>query len=378
MKNKTKKSSYTTKQKIVIWALAIIAFVCFSLAGLQGVYLYQRDKTDTESDAQTINKKDQDIEIEDTEHETNENNTVLKKTKDAGREYIDETLFLGDSNTARFLGYLSEEDQLPLTTVENTIAVAGIGIDGISSTACMRFYTGTFTMVDSVRILQPKRIIMTFGTNNLGGSLYATDFAESYAIQIERVKEAYPYAEIIINSIPPVSLYTTYTNVQLPMIESYNAAIKSMCEKKGYHYLNSYEALIDKESGYAKLEYMSEDGLHLSEIGANALFQYIRTHALLTEDKRPMPLAEIPGIIGPDTNMLAIDPLTNQAFTQEVAPQVTATPIPQEIVPQEEVTPTIEPTPETPVPEATVAPTPIPPVVPEAPAEEVPEAPVEG
>ncbi len=89
------------------------------------------------------------------------NGTVLAETADAGDSYIEDTLFLGDSNTARFLKVTGSKGKT-FTTKNNTIGVVGMGVDAISTLACMRFSTGIFTMPEAVKILQPQRIIMTF------------------------------------------------------------------------------------------------------------------------------------------------------------------------------------------------------------------------
>ncbi|MDY3233574.1 MAG: hypothetical protein SOW94_03395, partial [Erysipelotrichaceae bacterium] len=111
--------------------------------------------------------------------------TLLPETEDAGKDYVDSTLFLGDSNTARFLKVTDSEGNT-FTKLNNTIGVVGMGIDAISTLPCMDFSTGRYTMPQSVKILQPERVIITFGTNNLSGtSTDASDFITRYTAQIE-------------------------------------------------------------------------------------------------------------------------------------------------------------------------------------------------
>lgn len=245
--------------------------------------------------------------------------TILGPTADAGQSYIDSTLFLGDSNTARFMRITSDNGST-FTTKNNTIGVVGMGIDAISSLRCMQFSTGTFTMPEAVKILQPQRILITFGTNNLNGSSTdATSFIDRYSAQIQAVADAYPSADIIINSIPPVAKRRSYPNVTMTQIDAYNKAIATMCQQKNWKYLNSAETLKDSASGYAKEGYTISDGLHLSNQGLTALFSYIRTHAWITDDDRPKPLAAIPTIIGVPDGLIRTDPLTDSAFTEDPA-----------------------------------------------------------
>ncbi len=251
--------------------------------------------------------------------ETEYDGTVLAKTSDAGRDYVDSTLFLGDSNTARFLTF-TDTDGKTFTTKENSIGVVGMGIDAISTMPVIDFSTGRFTMVEAVKILQPQRIIITFGTNNLSGSSTdATSFIERYTKQIKAIEEAYSYADIIVNAIPPVNEKRDYPNVTMTQIDAYNKAIVKMCETNGWKFLNSSEVLKDSTTGYAASGMMDHDGLHLSKQGLTTLFKYIREHSYITEDTRPKPLNAIPTVIGVPSGLFTVNPLTNEEFNGDEA-----------------------------------------------------------
>lgn len=90
--------------------------------------------------------------------------TVLPETADAGQDYIDETLFIGDSNTARMMSY-------GFTTLDNDIGIISMGIQMVPTKACVYFkgYAEPVTIPQAVKIMQPRRIIITFGTNNTIG-----------------------------------------------------------------------------------------------------------------------------------------------------------------------------------------------------------------
>lgn len=294
--------------------------------------------------------------------------TVLEDTKDAGESYIESTLFLGDSNTARFLAVINSDTKKTFSSKSNTIGVVGMGIDAIASFPCMDFSTGRYSMPQSVAILQPERVIITMGTNNLYGSSTETkSFIERYQKGIQAIEKAYPSVDIIVNAIPPVSKNTTYTNVKMVQIDAYNKAIAKMCQDNDWKFLDSSEALKDEKTGYAKDGYMISDGLHLSEKGLRALFEYIRTHSYITDDDRPKPLAAIPNIIGVPDGLIKTDPLTNSEYKEDpltaeteavpdITPSPTATPSEE---PEETATPS--PTPSvtpTPTPAATPTPTP--------------------
>lgn len=58
--------------------------------------------------------------------------TILPETADAGRSYVDETLFIGDSNTARYLLYANETGTA-FTSLNNNIGVVSMGVGSITS-----------------------------------------------------------------------------------------------------------------------------------------------------------------------------------------------------------------------------------------------------
>ncbi len=349
MKRKKKNkflNGYTNFQKFWIIFLLIVLFISLCLTVYQvGVILFGNKQTTVQDPISSVQEIEQ-VEEEDP--------TILKVSEDAGKEYVDDTLFLGDSNTVRFMEF-TDDDGNTYTTKENTIAVVGMGVQAIDNLDCMEFSTGTFTMVESVKILQPKRIIITFGTNNLNGdntSETREAFIESYTKQLKEIQEAYPSADIIVNSLPPITPTTVYTNLDAEEILAWNQAMIKMCEENSWHYLNSSEVLADQTTGYALDGMMDQDGLHLSKKGVSTLFSYIRTHAYITEDTRGE-LEEIPTIIGPKTTLYQVDPLSGNTFddsvlhptdTQSVESQAPV----QDVTPNEPVVPDV-PTEETPI-----------------------------
>ena len=236
--------------------------------------------------------------------------TVLPETPDAGQEYLDETLFLGDSNTVRYMMY-SENDnsKKPLTTVNNNIGVVSMGVTAITTLKCEQFvgYAEEVTMPEAVKILQPRRVIIGFGTNNLG--MDTDSFISHYKKGLKAIEKAYPYADIIVNAIPPLDKQRENTRLSMKSVDKLNAAIAKMCEEEDYKYLDSSKALEDPETGWAKKDYTMGDGVHLSQKGVRAFFEYVRTHAYITEDTRPKPLKKIPKVKGVTPGLITTDPI---------------------------------------------------------------------
>ena len=283
--------------------------------------------------------------------------TILPESSDAGQTYVDETLFLGDSNTARMYRMFD------FCTYDNAIGSVGMSAKSLATYACVELNnSGSYvTMAKAVAGMQPKRVIITFGTNDLSPSYKAADFVKNYQTGIESIVEAYPSADIIINAIPPLGQQHSNQSLTQTQVDEYNKALVEMCKEKGWKFLNSAEVLKDSATGYAKSGYVeSSDGIHLTRAAMEALFDYIRTHSCITEDDRPT-VTKVAKHTGEKDVVTYTTPVVTSTETSEAESEsesesestyveVTPTPTPE---------PTAAPTP-TPEPTATPAPTPEP------------------
>ena len=284
--------------------------------------------------------------------------TILPTTADAGDSYIEETLFLGDSNTARMYRMFD------YCSYDNAIGSVGMSAKSLASFACVQLSTSSsyITMPQAVAKLQPCRVLLTFGTNDLNPSYKTADFIKNYQSGIEAIVAAYPSVDIIVNSIPPIGQQHSNQSLTQTQVDEYNKALVQMCQDKDWKFLNSAEVLKDTATGYAKSGYVeASDGIHLTRTAMEALFTYIRTHSYITEDDRPA-LTSIPKHTGEKDAAVYTEPVV---ITEVPAASSAASDSEDEPEPTEEPTeePTAEPTPEPtaePTPEPTAAPTPEP------------------
>ncbi len=195
---------------------------------------------------------------------------------DAGEAYLADTLWLGDSNTVRMYVY-------GLVPLENYMAQEGMGIEGVTGVPCVRFEGDArgYTIAEAVALVRPRRVVMTFGTNNAGGKFTCEEFISLYADAVDALQQAAPDCDIIVNAIPPVGEVRSYPDVTMDRIDEFNDALEAFCQKRHLPFLNSAQALKGK-NGFAKPAYVIEDGLHMSEAGLELLMQYLREHPLAT------------------------------------------------------------------------------------------------
>lgn len=205
---------------------------------------------------------------------------LLGTTADAGASYQDQTLFLGDSNTVRLYAN-------GLISLQQFCAKEGIGTASALSGQFVTFRRddNLYTIPQAVVKMKPRRVVLTFGTNDTG--MTVTEFIGNYKKLVEALQTAYPYTDIIVNTIPPVPAeHANYPQIEQTKIDDMNMALLSMCEELEIKFLNSAEALKD-ETGYGKAEYYQSNDIHLKPAGLKAMLSYLRTHAYESEDRRP-------------------------------------------------------------------------------------------
>lgn len=209
--------------------------------------------------------------------------TVLQKTDDAGKDYIDQTIFVGDSNTERYNRY-------GLLGLDQVVAVEGLGINQLATDKSIYFKGDdtAYSIPEALAKMKPRRIIVMMGTNNLDGSMSASEFASNYQKALSAITSAYSYCDVIVAAVPPIpENHSSYPNISQETINDFNTALVKMCQENSYKFLNINELLMD-ESGYGKAHYYQEGDIHLKKDALTGIMDYARTHAYLgTKDRRP-------------------------------------------------------------------------------------------
>ena len=210
----------------------------------------------------------------------NASTALLTETADAGTDYLNDTLFLGDSNTVRLYNN-------GLISLQQFCAKEGIGTQVALNEGIVTFKKDSnhYTIPQAVAMMKPRRVVMTFGTNDTG--MEVPDFIAHYTALIQAIQQSYPYTDIIVNTVPPVPAdHSNYPHMDQAKIDDFNMALLEICEQLGVRFLNSAEALKGSD-GYGIADYYTSGDIHLKSAGLKAVLNYLRTHALQTEDRRP-------------------------------------------------------------------------------------------
>ena len=274
----------TPMQKQAVLVCVICVLAALLTAGITTALL-KRGKTPAAnepaaSEPQSVDPTKTDGDLAGHYQINNASSALLTETADAGSEYQDSTLFLGDSNTVRLYNN-------GLISLQQFCAREGIGTQVALNEGIVTFKgdNNHYTIAQAVAKMKPRRVVMTFGTNDTG--MEVQDFISNYTALVQAIQESYPYTDIIVNTVPPVPAnHANYPNMDQTKIDDFNMALLSMCEQMGLKFLNTAEVLKDA-NGYGREDYYQSGDIHLKPAGLKALLSYLRTHAYQTDDRRP-------------------------------------------------------------------------------------------
>lgn len=244
--------------------------------------------------------------------------------------YFDTAAFLGDSRTdgLRLYGGLGRGTFYYATgaTVESVFTKA------VATPA------GEMPLLDALTAAEtpPERIFVMLGVNELGWAK-RENFHDYYVRVIERLRQDFPEADVLVQSILPVSRKqeAKKTYVNNGRIAEYNEIIRMVCGETDCLFLDVAVALTD-EDGFLPANW-TYDGVHLNKKGCAAWLDYLRTHAVNYDVYVPAEEESEPA--APETPFAPPMEPTETAETA-VPPEVSAGPTEPVTLPAEPAEPT--------------------------------------
>lgn len=206
----------------------------------------------------------------------------LGLTADAGRDYLDKIIFLGDSTTYG-IGYYYNRGYTDLcppsqvwTPSSGTLTLS----DYASASIVYPETKEELSIRDAVTRAKPEILVITLGVNGVSFMDEAW-FTRDYTALVQMVREASPNTKIILNSIYPVAAsYKSLKSINNTKICAANVWIEQIAEDTGVRFLNSYECLVGAD-GWLPESSQNGDGLHLTGEAFTSVMTYIRTHAYI-------------------------------------------------------------------------------------------------
>ena len=196
---------------------------------------------------------------------------MLKPTADAGAAYQNETVYIGDS----LVLHMGSRSTHPKNMVYGAASIN-------PEDACVKKLTtlknGTeATFAEAMAELQPKRIVISIGTNSMW--MEPTVYLQFFSRFVDQLKAACPKAEIILQSTPPLTAeYEAGKNFPTnEKINRFNMYLAGLAVYQDVYFLNSAPGL-KNASGTLDAIYDS-DGFHISAEGYDVWTKALRTHA---------------------------------------------------------------------------------------------------
>ncbi len=211
---------------------------------------------------------------------------ILSETEDAGDDYINSTIFFGDS-VIENLALM--DNQVPF---ENVWCLAGISaLDAEDAELRVNDQETTSTIIDLLTTHTPERVLMSLGTNVVS-YVDVDEYITEYEQLIASMQAASPNTDIIIMSLTPVmreydqdesGLQVTTNN----KVNIYNYHIAEMCARLGIYFLDVAPELkdIDGTAMVGLIRDYDADGIHPRVAGNDVILEYYRTHALIKDEE---------------------------------------------------------------------------------------------
>ena len=186
--------------------------------------------------------------------------------------YFTDTVFVGDSRThgLQLYGGMTEAQYLH---------AVGATAESVFTKKTQETEQGTVPILDALAEMEVGKVYIMLGVNELGWP-QTEKFYEQYGKIIDRVREDHPDAQVVIQSILPVSAKQdakgTYVNNK--RINTFNALLEELAIDKLCPYLNVAESVSD-ENGCLRSE-LTGDGVHLNTKGCKVWIEYLKSHPL--------------------------------------------------------------------------------------------------
>ena len=212
---------------------------------------------------------------------------LLRETADAGEEYINSFISIGESTTYHL------KSRGVLKDGQNTTQIwspkGGTMTLDLTASKAKIIYPETgeeLSFFEAASKKRPRYVIMTFGLNGAVQNIKRGEkyFKTCYKALINEIRSASPETKIILQSSFPVaknmdvSAYSVDLCTLNKYIDTINEWTHKIADEEGCRYLDTSKILKDESNNLCE-EYQSGDGYHLNTEAYKQILHYIRTHA---------------------------------------------------------------------------------------------------
>lgn len=141
---------------------------------------------------------------------------------------------------------------------------------------------GILARMENVISLQPEKLFILIGINDLGRGLPVDVVANNYKIMISNLKAALPKTSIYVQGVLPLNqevLKYDYLKDKEQAIKELNGKIQQLAEKEKLTYINLHPLFAD-EDGQLKEKWTS-DGIHLTPVAYSYWVEFLKEQNFL-------------------------------------------------------------------------------------------------
>lgn len=181
------------------------------------------------------------------------------------------TVFIGDSFTQSLEDY-EKPDQASVFCSDEMTASSAVSKK-------FAFGSGKQSITDAAASKNPEKIFILLGSNDIANGYSSDKFISYYGQLVSNLKSKVPGVKIYVQSIFPVtdnyeSKKHSGSSVTNKKIDSFNAALQSMCKSLGADYVDVSSVLKGTDGTLPSSG--SSDGLHLTKSYCQKWYDYIK------------------------------------------------------------------------------------------------------
>lgn len=208
---------------------------------------------------------------------------LVEKSDAVDLSYFDDAVFIGDSVSLMLQYYCAATKALGNAQFLCAGSLSATNaLWNVSSQSVHPSYQGEKMLVeDGVAACGAKKVYIMLGVNNIS---YGVDYASKDMVTlIDRILAKCPDVTILVESVTPMASSSTIVTDSLnnSKIQQYNDKMQSICEERGWYFINVAESVRDK-NGYLNSAYCSDNnsmGIHFTNDACKVWVEYLKTHA---------------------------------------------------------------------------------------------------
>ncbi len=207
--------------------------------------------------------------------------------------YFDGSLFIGDSvleGISKYVRAQRNKGVKMLSDAKFLTNVTGIRIAdliGESTDETIRYmYKGKEQeLTDIVSDIQPKRIFLFLGMNDLSDGASVEETIGRYERLIQLLQKEFPDVHLIVMTVTPktnsqyLPWYCKNKEFGSPLLNGLSEALITFCTEKQIDYVDTNAAIRD-EKGNLPADYSNDGYIHLSDAGAAVLIGALNEFAM--------------------------------------------------------------------------------------------------